>query len=66
MWDLFSRSGIKPGPPVLGTWSLNPGTTREVLVPYFLLYFSMRQEGGPTVLKGAPYFLPWSTSALAK
>ena len=30
MWDLAAWPGIRPGPPALGAWSLNPWTTREV------------------------------------
>ena len=29
-WDLVPRPGIKPGPSVLGAWSLSHWTTREV------------------------------------
>ena len=29
MWDLSPWSGIKPGPPALGPWSLSHWTTRE-------------------------------------
>ena len=29
-WDWVPRPGIKPGPPVLGAWSRNHWTTREV------------------------------------
>ena len=31
MWDLVPWSGIEPGPPALGAWSLSHWTTREVL-----------------------------------
>ena len=30
MWDLGPWSGIEPGPPAVGAWSLNHCTTREV------------------------------------
>ena len=30
MWDLVPSPGIKPGPPVLGLWSLSHWTTRDV------------------------------------
>ena len=37
MWDLVPWSGIEPGPPALGAWSLRHRTTREV--PWWLLSF---------------------------
>ena len=33
MWDLVPWSGIEPGPPALGAWSLNHVTTSEVPDP---------------------------------
>ena len=30
MWDLVPRIGIEPKPSVLGAWSLNNGTSKEV------------------------------------
>ena len=36
MWDLVSWSGVKPGPPTLGAWTLSHWATREVPeLPYF-------------------------------
>ena len=36
MWDLGPWPGKEPGPPALGTWSLNHWATREVLDYLFL------------------------------
>ena len=55
MWDLVSWPGIKPGPPALGAWSLNPWTTREVLtILQFKKLFlkSQRLDWGK--------YLPWT------
>ena len=30
-WDLVPQTGIKPGSPALGVWSLSHWTTREAL-----------------------------------
>ena len=39
VWNLVPLPGIEPGPPVLGAWSLNHWTTREV-PPLAFLYNS--------------------------
>ena len=41
MWDLSSRPGLIPTPPVLGAQSLNHWTSREVLI---LCFFNCRME----------------------
>ena len=53
MWTLSygmhvesSSSGIEPGPPALGVWSLTPWTTREVLAgPLILFYVQLKASG---------------------
>ena len=39
MQDLVPWPGIEPGPPALGTWSLNRWATREVPIPVSFLLF---------------------------
>ena len=43
MWDLVPSTGIEPGPPALGVWSLSHWTIKDVhiyLIVFIILYYN--------------------------
>ena len=59
LWDIVPRTGMEPGPPGLGAWSLSHWTTREVPCPGFCTWWgtglwppSQGRSGGSITLRG--------------
>ena len=61
MWDLVPWSGIEPGPPALGVWSLSHWTTKEVPPRAFLtssFLFGLASGDTDKRLKGGVFMSP--------